>query len=303
MPEARHRILVVGAGGMLGSAAFRFFADDPACTTYGTLRSSSKRRWFHADAQDRLLANVDAVRDDSLIDAFAVARPDLVINCVGIVKQLVADSDHPTSITINALLPHRLARLCALAGARLVHISTDCVFSGRRGNYREADFADADDLYGRSKYLGEVDYPHALTLRTSIIGHELDSRHGLIDWFLGEERAVAGYAQAYFSGLPTIELCRIIRDHVLGHDLHGLYHVSAARISKHDLLCLVRDIYGHEVAIHADDRLAIDRTLDSARFRAATGFHPRPWPEMIADLHRYYSAHDFARRPQPGEPN
>lgn len=297
MPETPRRILIVGAGGMLGSAAFRFFANDPGHIAFGTLRSGRKTGWFSPAEQAQLVPDIDASNDASLIAAFAASRPEVVLNCVGIVKQLVDDDDPLSLIAVNALLPHRLARLCAATGARLLHISTDCVFSGVRGDYAESDTADAEDLYGRSKYLGEVDYPHALTLRTSIIGHELGSRHALVDWFLGETGEVAGYEKAFFSGLPTTELCRIIRDHVLGQDLRGVYHVSAERISKHDLLCLIRDIYRKSVSIRPDGRIAIDRTLNSDRFRKATGFTPRPWPEMIADLHRYHCRTTPQREP------
>jgi dTDP-4-dehydrorhamnose reductase len=225
---------------------------------------------------------------DSLTHLFAVVHPDVVINCIGLVKQL-AEADAPLiAIPINSLLPHRLARLCELAGARLVHMSTDCVFSGEKGMYTEADAADAKDLYGRSKYLGEVDYPHAITLRTSIIGHELDGARSLIGWFLAQEGSVKGYRRAIFSGLPTVEIARVIRDHVISHpDLHGIYHVSAEPINKFDLLTLVAQTYGKAIDISADDQLVIDRSLDSTRFRQATGFKPKPWPELVRSMREF----------------
>jgi dTDP-4-dehydrorhamnose reductase len=225
---------------------------------------------------------VDVENSDSLAALFARVRPNLVINCIGLVKQLAEADDPLAAIPINSLLPHRLARLCDVAGARLVHVSTDCVFSGTKGMYREEDYPDANDLYGRSKYLGEVDYPHAVTLRTSIIGHELGGAHGLIGWFLSQQGGVKGFTKAVFSGLPTVELARVIRDHVLPHpELRGTYHVSAAPIDKFELLTLVAKAYGRAIEITPDARLVIDRSLDSTRFRQATGYQPPPWPELI----------------------
>jgi dTDP-4-dehydrorhamnose reductase len=216
-------------------------------------------------------------------------RPEVVVNAVGLVKQLAAADDPLAALPVNAMLPHRLARLCALAGARLVHVSTDCVFAGSRGGNRESDTPDATDLYGLSKLLGEVvDAPHAITLRTSIIGHELGSAHGLVGWFLAQTGRVKGYRRAVFSGLPTVELARVIRDHVLPRpELHGLYHVSAAPIDKDTLLRLVAARYGHAIEIDADDRVVIDRSLDSSRFRAATGYAPPDWPELVARMHAF----------------
>ena len=148
------------------------------------------------------------------------------------------------AIPINSLLPHRLARLCELSGARLVHISTDCIFAGDKGGYLETDPSDAIDLYGRSKFLGEVSYRNSVTLRTSIIGHELQSSHGLINWFLAQDKQCKGFSQAIFSGLPTVVLAGIIRDVVIpNEDLFGVYHVASQPISKYNLLKLVADVY------------------------------------------------------------
>jgi dTDP-4-dehydrorhamnose reductase len=174
--------------------------------------------------------------------------------------------------------------LCRLGGARLIHISTDCVFSGSRGMYREDDFSDAYDLYGKSKYIGEVrDDAHAITLRTSIIGHELDSKVALVDWFLSQQGSAKGYRRAMFSGLPTVELARIIRDFVLPRpELRGLYHVAAEPIAKYDLLSLIAEQYGKQIEIKGDDAVIIDRSLDSTRFTLATGYRAPEWPALIA---------------------
>jgi dTDP-4-dehydrorhamnose reductase len=201
----------------------------------------------------------------------------------------LADSDDPLlALPINALLPHRLARMAALINARFVHISTDCVFSGKFGNYIESDFPDAEDLYGRSKFLGEVDYPHAITLRTSIIGHELMGSRSLVNWFLAQKGSVNGFKRAIFSGLPTVVIAKIIRDYVIPHpEIHGLYHVSAEPISKFDLLNLVANEYGKAIEIIPENLFVINRSLDSSRFRSVTGFKPEPWLELVRLMHKF----------------
>jgi dTDP-4-dehydrorhamnose reductase len=201
---------------------------------------------------------------------------------IGLVKQLTEADDPLAAIPINSLLPHRLVRLCRTAGARLIHVSTDCVFSGSKGMYHEGDVADANDLYGRSKFLGEVDDPRAVTLRTSIVGPELNTAHGLVSWFLSQKGRVKGFTRAVFSGLPTVELARVMRDFIIPRpDLHGVYHVSAEPINKYELLSLIASVYGSSVDIVPDGELVIDRSLDSTRFRKVTGYYPPPWSELV----------------------
>ncbi|KPA96662.1 MULTISPECIES: dTDP-4-dehydrorhamnose reductase family protein [Pseudomonas] len=281
------RVLVLGITGMLGGAVFRAFNSDLEHETWGTLRNSTGLKYFPDVTQDKLVCGVDALDQDALTAAFVQVRPDVVINCVGLIKQLAYANDPLTALPINAMLPHRLARLCALSGTRLIHISTDCVFSGRKGSYRESDPSDAEDLYGKSKYIGELhDVQGAVTLRTSIIGHELSSNYSLVDWFLAQEGSVPGFSRAVFSGLPTAELARVIKDFVLPHpELNGLYHVSAEPITKLDLLSLIARQYGKSIEILPDATLVIDRSLDSERFTRATGYKAPTWPQLIELMH------------------
>ncbi|TIU44628.1 MAG: SDR family oxidoreductase [Mesorhizobium sp.] len=284
-----NRILVLGAGGMLGNAVFRVFAADNRFVTIGTLRSSAKARYFLPDEHWILIPNLDVRNDGDLVALFADAKPDVVVNCVGVIKQLDASRNHLTALSINATLPHRLAQLCRMTGARLVHMSTDCVFSGAKGNYLETDFADANDLYGRTKFLGEVDYPNAVTLRTSIIGHELESSKSLVDWFLSQTDQVKGYKNAIFSGLPAVELARVIKELVVPNaELRGLFHVSADPISKFDLLSLISRIYGKKIDIIPDTTVTVDRSLNSDLFRGATGFIPDAWSILILKMYNSY---------------
>ncbi len=282
------RILVLGASGMLGNAVLRLLAQDLQHEVFGSARSAWVKKYFPAELVDNIITGVDVENGDALARLFAQVRPEAVINCIGLVKQLAEAGDPLSALPINALLPHRLARLCELVRARLVHISTDCVFSGCKGGYLETDEADAQDLYGRSKLLGEVDYPHAITLRTSIIGHELNSAHGLISWFLAQRGGVKGYTRAIFSGLPTCELAKVIRDQVLPRtELHGLYHVAAQPISKYDLLQMANREYDKGLQIEQDDYLRIDRSLNASRFREATGYVAPPWPQLVAQMRAF----------------
>lgn len=273
---------------MLGNAMYRYLSGCEGITAVGTVRSSRSARLLPEKLQEGLLVGIDVEQFDSLAQGFALARADVVVNCIGVVKQLAQADDPLTALPINAMLPHRLARLCELSGARLVHVSTDCVFSGSKGRYVESDFPDADDLYGRSKLLGEVDFPHAITLRTSIIGHELEGARSLLCWYLAQTGSVRGFRQAVFSGVPTVELARVVHQFVLPNPhLRGLFHLSAAAISKYDLLTLVGQVYRTGTSLTPDDKLVIDRSLDSTRFRTATGYEPPAWPELVRRMHDF----------------
>jgi dTDP-4-dehydrorhamnose reductase len=275
---------------MLGSAVFRGLSASESLSVFGTVRSVRGLESFGKSMKDRLISGIDVLDSDSLIELFRNVAPDVVVNCVGLVKQLSSAKDPLSTLPVNAMLPHRLSKICALSNARLIHISTDCVFSGRKGMYLESDISDAEDLYGKSKFIGEViDQQHAITLRTSIIGHELNSQSSLVDWFLSQTGPVKGYSRAIFSGVPTVELTRIILDYVIPNPaLHGLYHVSAEPIDKCSLLKLVSSVYQKTVDIQPNDELVIDRSLNSDRFRSATGYTPPSWPALIEKMHSQY---------------
>lgn len=274
---------------MLGSAVYRLLARSDGCRVRGTVRGSSPPAGLPTSVASDVVGHVVAEDSGSIRRALEEFRPDAVVNCIGVVKQLSDAQDPLVAIPINALLPHVLASECGRVGARLVHVSTDCVFSGRRGRYAESDAPDAEDLYGRSKLLGEVCASRCITLRTSIIGPEPSGRaSGLLGWFLAQEGRVRGYRRAIFSGLPTVTLAEAIRDHVLPRpDLQGLYHVGADPIDKLTLLELIRDRWEKEIEIDPTETPAIDRSLDSTRFRAVTGFSPEPWPALVGRMHDF----------------
>jgi dTDP-4-dehydrorhamnose reductase len=281
------RVLVLGASGMIGSAILRLLSETHDWVVYGTLRVNNSALQKLAP-QAQILSGINADQPDSLISAFRQSRPQIVINCLGIVKQLAGAQDPLEAIPINSILPHRLAQLCELMQARLIHISTDCVFSGIKGNYCESDFPDAQDLYGRSKMIGEVTCAHAITLRTSIIGPELHGNHGLISWLLSQQGQINGHSKAIFSGLPSCEFARVVRDFVIPNkDLSGIYNVAAEPISKYDLLRLVILEYGKVLQIKPDDKVNINRSLDGSLFRQATGYIAPPWPQLIAQMREF----------------
>jgi dTDP-4-dehydrorhamnose reductase len=281
------RILILGANGMLGHKLTQVFSQQ--FEVLATVRSSTEALAGHPVlAQEQLLGNVSVENFDSIVRAIALAKPHYIVNCIGIVKQQLAAKDPLPSISVNALFPHRLAQVCQAAGIRLIHISTDCVFSGRKGNYLETDVADAEDLYGRTKFLGEVGSEGCLTLRTSIIGREFATSYGLIDWFLNQEgKSIRGYKKAIFSGFTTHALAEIIAQIISQHShVQGIWHVAAEPINKFELLSLVKEIYRLNIQIEPDEVFLCDRSLNSDRFRQATGFVPPSWQDMIEQMYQ-----------------
>jgi len=291
------RVLILGASGMLGHKLWQVFRD--RFETWGTVRSSYQEyaRYDLFDAH-RLLGGIDASDFYTVVRAFEIAKPDVVVNTIGIIKQLPAAKDPIASIAINSLFPHRLARLCQATSARLIHMSTDCVFSGRKGMYAEDDVPDPEDLYDRSKLLGEVAGPACLTFRTSFIGRELQSSNGLVEWFLSNRGGcVQGFTNVIFSGLSTRTFAGIMANVIERHpDLSGVYHVSSEPISKYHLLCLLREAFRVPIEIEPFPDHHIDRSLDSHRFRSAIGHVPPPWPAMAQAMAGDTTAYDAWRR-------
>ncbi len=284
-------VLVLGASGMLGHAVLRSLSRAPGLRVRGTVRRHGIDQ-LPAQARPNLLVVDDLDDISSLHELFATARPDAVINCVSVRKPVPADPMR--SIALLSLLPQRLSFLCRRSGARLVQISSDGVFAGTRGGYTEDDLPDATDAYGIAKALGEVGGPHAVTLRTSIVGHELRPQGGLLEWFLAQSGSCRCYTRAIFSGFPTVVLARLIRDVILPRsDLHGVYHVAAAPISKFDLLRLVAQRYGKAIELVPDDSVVLDRSLRADRFAAVTGYTPAAWPELVDEMFKDHC--DFTR--------
>jgi dTDP-4-dehydrorhamnose reductase len=279
------KILILGGSGMLGHRLWINLQKDH--DVWVTIRENNVT-FFHSNLlpNDKIRTDVDARNFEQVSRAIASIQPDLVINCIGLIKQYGHIANDPLlAISLNSLFPHKLSLICKVAKIRLIHISTDCIFSGTKGNYVEDDFADSNDTYGRTKYLGEVKYDHCITLRTSIIGRELKNNLGLVEWFLSQNNSAKGYTKAIFSGVTTDELSKIINNFVIpNQDLSGIYHVSSQPIEKYNLLLMLKKEFKKDIDIIPFDDFIIDRSLDSTKFRKATGYNPPTWENMIHQM-------------------
>jgi len=290
------KILILGATGMLGHVLFRKWSSHPDWQVFGTTRSlAGVEKYFNRIDQERIWDCVDSKNLDSVTHVMTRVRPSIVVNCIRFNQRGGTDNDSGEAKAVNAEFPHRLALLCQTVGARLIQLSTDRVLDGKRRQYLESDPPNATDPYGQSKHLGEVSSsPHCVTLRTSIIGHEIRGHHSLVEWFLRQNDRVEGYTRSIFSGLTSIEMAQVLANFVIPQPgLSGLFHLSTAPISKHDLLVLLASVYSKPKRITPCGRIVCDRSLISTRFQQATGYHPPNWPEMIRDMHQDFTESGF----------
>lgn len=282
------KVLVLGASGMLGSAMIRVLSESGDLEVFGSIRSKKIKKFFNKNISNNLVECKDVTDYDNLLNIFSNIKPNLVINCISLSKEFLIKSDPLLMIPIYALLPHQLAKLCKVNNSRLIHISTDAIFSGSKGGYIESDPFDVQDLYGITKFIGEVNDPHSISIRTSIIGHELQQKKGLLEWFLSQKKSCKCFNKAIFSGFPTIVLAQIIRDFVIPRpDLSGIYHVASNPISKCKLLRLIADIYGKKIDILPDKKIFMNRSLNPERFRIATGYNPPDWQSLVKIMSLY----------------
>ncbi len=285
----KERVLILGITGMLGHTLFKEMNKNTNLEVFGTTRNKNGlENYFTEDEMIKIRGNVDADNFETVIRAIASVQPTIIINCIGIIKQLPISKDPLTAITVNAQLPHKISLVARSANARFIHISTDCVFNGKKGNYTEKDHSNAEDLYGRTKFLGEVAYPHCVTLRTSIIGHELKTNYSLVDWFMSQQNDVNGFTKAMYSGFPTIEIVNIISNYVIPNkNLTGLYHVSSDPISKFDLLNILKEIYKKDININPFSDFVLDRSMNSDKFKIATGYVAPSWNQLIENMYNH----------------
>lgn len=282
------KLVILGGMGMLGHKMFQRLRERfpaTACIMRQRQNEPPANRIPLLQGEN-VTGGVDAMDFDSLVRQLRQQEPHFIINCIGIIKQREASRNHVASITVNSLLPHKLADLAAEWDGRVIHFSTDCVFSGRRGQYTEEDASDAEDLYGKTKFLGETAEANALTLRTSIIGRELTAHRSLLDWFLSHNHGrVKGYRKSIYSGVTTNHLCDVVGDIILRQPrLAGLYQVASEPISKFDLLQLLRQAYGLDIEIESVDGEVADRSMNGSKFREATGYICPPWTTLVKQL-------------------
>lgn len=278
-------LLILGANGMIGSAMMRALSESGDYQVFGLIRNPNLAMNNTFNSTARVITNLDLNNSNHLSELFCIAMPDVVINCAGLTKHLPEGNLPLPALALNSILPHRLAKLCEATNSRLIHISTDCVFSGETGMYQESDFPDARDIYGKSKCLGEVIGQNSVTLRTSTIGHEIGTKNGLLEWFLSQSNC-SGYQKAIFSGLTTVEFAKVVRDYVIPNkDISGLYHVGATPIDKFSLLKLIAAVYGKKIQIIPDDSFKIDRSLNTNKFQKFTGYCPPSWDNLISEMH------------------
>jgi dTDP-4-dehydrorhamnose reductase len=278
---------------MLGYSLFSNLSDKPGLDVYGTVRNIEGKEALFTKTSKKLFRGVEVNSIANVEDVIADVKPNIVINCIGLIKQHGISKQHVDAVSINSLLPHQIAAICDHYDAKFIHFSTDCVFLGEKGDYLESDMPDAQDLYGKSKCLGEVDYSPHLTLRTSIIGHELSSSVSLVDWFLSQNGTTNGFSKAVFSGLPTCVIATILAENILPvisstNELTGVYHLSVEPIDKYSLLQLVSSIYSKDIEIVESTELTIDRSLNSDRLRKVINLQIPSWGSLITDMHTDY---------------
>jgi dTDP-4-dehydrorhamnose reductase len=276
---------------MIGNALVQFLSIKDKFSVFGSVRNLDYSDFLNNIKNVKIFSSINLENMNSIASLINLVSPDIVINCVGVVKQSSEINNYYNTISLNSLFPHYLYNLSVKYRFRLIHISTDCVFSGFKGNYTESDFTDPIDLYGHSKLLGEVKSENVITVRASLIGHEINRKQGIVEWFLSQNGTVEGYKKAIFSGLTSTEFSRVIYEYIIPNpNLKGLYHVSSTPISKYDLLLLLKNIYNKTtINLIGSNKIIINRSLDSSNFQNHTGYLFKGWPQMIKEMKETYS--------------
>ena len=284
------KIVILGSTGLLGNTISKYFFERADYQTIAVSRNYSKIKLFKKKYHKNFLIIENILDYIEIKKTLQTLEPDILINCLGITNKEKIDNSRQIEnfININSLLPHRLQRICSEIGTRLIHLSTDCIFSGNKGFYTENDIPDSAAIYGRSKLLGELDFENTLTIRKSVIGHELVSRNGLLEWFLNQNSSVQGYKNVIFSGLTVLELAKLIDKYILPRsDLKGILNISGKSISKFDLLKIIAEIYNKSIEIIPNESIKINRTLNSSKFNKLTGYKANSWPVLIKSMYEF----------------
>lgn len=291
------KILVLGASGMLGHKVFEVLSSNKQYDVYGTVtRMASFKNTLPTNFANKIVENIFADKIDTVESLLRKQKPDVVINCIGVIKQNEDSKSTKNCIVLNALFPQQVAEICEQINCRFITIATDCVFDGQKGTaYLDGDLPTCHDVYGMTKYLGEIRNGNALTLRTSIIGHELSSNLSLLDWFLSQNTEnTKGFTKAIFSGFPTVIFAKLLAEKIIPNkDLKGFYHISVNPISKYELLSLVAKTYQKKINIIPDSNLSINRSLNSDKLRKVIAYQPPSWEELIKNMYEDFCSSDF----------
>ena len=268
---------------MLGSKLFQEFLKKKY-EIRGSLRTIPKKFLIHKSNID---SDIDVYNILNLKKKILKFNPDFIINCIGVIKQKVDQSEEKNIFYINSVFPHELYKISNMINSKLIHFSTDCVFNGKKGNYNEKSVLNASDIYGISKSLGELNFKNSLTVRTSIIGHELNSKNSLLEWFLHlKKNQCYGFVYAYFSGMPTIEIFNFLEKFILKNKkISGIYNLSSSRISKYNLLKKISNIYSKKIKIIKSKKLKIDRSLNSNKIKKLVNYKSPSWDDLIKNMY------------------
>lgn len=282
------RILILGGDGMLGHQLYQHLSANHFVKV--TLHQDFSHYASHnIFSEQNSFCKIDIRNHQSLEEVFADFKPEAVINAIGLIKHRPSTKDVLLNLEVNALFPHRLSLLCKLIGARLVHMSTDCVFDGRKGGYLESDYTNAEDVYGKTKFLGELHEAHTITLRTSIIGFELNHKQGLMEWVISQKGQVKGFKNATYTGFTTLEMARIIERVLINYpNEFGLFQVASEVINKYELICLMARLFELNLDIIEDENFTCYRHLNGEKFNKTFNYVPPSWYDMIAELAEIY---------------
>jgi len=284
------KIIILGSNGLVGNTITKYFFERENYQIIPILRDYSKLKLFHKKFHQNFLVIENILNYPETEKIFKSINPDILINCLGITNKEILNNPFKVEkfITINSLFPHWLQRICSDLGARLIHLSTDCIFSGNKGFYSENDIPDPPDIYGRSKLLGELNYENTLTIRKSVIGHELITKKGLLEWFLDQTNFVQGYKNVIFSGITVLELARLIDNYIIPRsDLKGILNISGESISKFDLLKILAQVYDKSIEIIPNESMKINRTLNGSQFNKLTGYKISSWSSLIKSMYEF----------------
>ena len=284
------KILILGSNGLVGNTITRYFFEKENYQTIAILRDYSKLKLFQKKFHQKFLVIENILDYEKTKKIIKSVKPDILINCLGITNKEITITPKQIEkfIVINSLFPHWLQRLCSNIDARLIHFSTDCIFSGNKGFYSEKDIPDPPDIYGRSKLLGELNFENTLTIRKSVIGHELASKKGLLEWFLAQNNYVQGYKNVIFSGITVLELARLIDTYIIPRsDLKGILNISGQSISKFDLLKILANVYNKSIEIIPNESMNINRTLNGSQFNKLTGYRISPWSSLVKSMYEF----------------